>query len=171
MITELSLAQGLGFVSFALGVSAFYQKDDRKLKLMMVLLNLNHTVHFFLLGAITSAMSALLSAFRTGLSIKYQSRALAYIFIGFNLAAGFWLAQSWIDLLPIMGACIGSYALFCLNGIKMRLAFVVGAVCWLVNNFIIGSIGGVMLELTLLSVNLSTIYRLYRGRNITEQVG
>ncbi|MGF1702400.1 YgjV family protein [Photobacterium makurazakiensis] len=160
---EFSLAQGLGLVSFALGVSAFYQKDDRKLKIMMVLLNLNHMVHFFLLEAITSAMSALLSAFRTGLSIKFQSKNLAYIFIGLNLIAGYVLADGWLDILPIMGACIGSYALFCLSGIKMRLAFVVGAVCWLINNIVVGSIGGVMLEVTLLTVNITTIYRLYKS--------
>ncbi|PSW20841.1 YgjV family protein [Photobacterium sanctipauli] len=165
---EFSFAQALGMVSFALGVAAFYQKNDRKLKLMMVLLNVNHMVHFFLLGAVTSAMSAMLSAFRTGLSIKYQSKALAYIFVAFNLAAGYWLAEGWVDLLPIMGACIGSYALFCLSGIQMRLAFVVGAICWLINNVIVGSVGGVLLELTLLSVNLTTIYRLYRSKATVE---
>jgi spore coat polysaccharide biosynthesis predicted glycosyltransferase SpsG len=43
----------------------------------------------------------------------------------------------------------------------MRLAFVLGAVCWLSNNIIVGSIGGTLLEATLLVVNCLTIWRLY----------
>ncbi|MCP3862549.1 MAG: YgjV family protein, partial [Aestuariibacter sp.] len=49
----------------------------------------------------------------------------------------------------------------CLSGIKMRLAFLYGALCWLTNNIIVGSIGGTMLEATLLMVNSFTIWRLY----------
>ncbi|HCL12817.1 MAG TPA: YgjV family protein, partial [Alteromonas sp.] len=67
----------------------------------------------------------------------------------------------WYDLFPIMGTCIGTYALFCLSGIKMRLAFICGAICWLTNNILVGSIGGTLLEMTLLMVNCFTIWRLY----------
>lgn len=166
MFGEISLAQALGFVSFALGIAAFYQKDDKKLKVVMVVFNINHMVHFFLLGAVTAGFSALLSAFRTALSVKFQSKLLAYFFIGCNLAVGFYLAEQWLDLLPIAGACIGTYALFCLEGIKMRLAFLAGALCWLSNNIVVGSIGGTLLEATLLSVNVITMLRLYRQQRV-----
>ncbi|PSU33648.1 YgjV family protein [Photobacterium lutimaris] len=159
---DLSLAQVLGFVSFALGITAFYQKDDQKLKVVMVIFNINHMLHFFLLGAVTAGFSSLLSAFRTALSVKFQSRGLAYFFVACNLAVGFYLAEQWLDLMPIAGACIGTYALFCLKGIKMRLAFLIGALCWLCNNIVVGSIGGTLLEATLLSVNVVTMLRLYR---------
>ena len=166
MFGELSLAQALGFVSFALGIAAFYQKDDKKLKVVMVIFNINHMAHFFLLGAVTAGFSALLSAFRTALSVKFQSKLLAYFFIACNLAVGFYLADGWLDLLPIAGACIGTYALFCLEGIKLRLAFFVGALCWLSNNIVVGSIGGTLLEATLLSVNVLTMLRLYRQQQL-----
>lgn len=166
MFGEISLAQALGFVSFALGIAAFYQKDDKKLKVVMVVFNINHMVHFFLLGAVTAGFSALLSAFRTALSVKFQSKLLAYFFIGCNIAVGFYLTEQWLDLLPIAGACIGTYALFCLEGIKMRLAFLAGALCWLSNNIVVGSIGGTLLEATLLSVNVITMLRLYRQQQI-----
>ncbi|MCQ1061011.1 YgjV family protein [Photobacterium sp. ZSDE20] len=162
MLSEFSLAQAFGFVSFALGITAFYQKDDKKLKVLMVIFNINHMIHFFLLGAVIASFSALISAFRTALSVKYQSKLLAYFFIVCNLVVGFYLSERWLDLLPIAGACIGTYALFCLEGIKMRLAFFVGALCWLSNNIVVGSIGGTLLEATLLSVNVATIIRLRR---------
>ncbi|MGF1735670.1 YgjV family protein [Photobacterium satsumensis] len=168
MFSELSLAQALGFVSFVLGIAAFYQKDDKKLKVVMVIFNINHMMHFFLLGAVTAGFSALLSAFRTALSVKFQSKYLAYFFIACNLIVGFYLADRWLDLLPIAGACIGTYALFCLEGIKLRLAFFVGALCWLSNNIVVGSIGGTLLEATLLSVNVVTMLRLYHQQKVAS---
>ncbi|MAI38588.1 MAG: permease [Alteromonas sp.] len=132
---------------------------------MMVIMNLNHALHFALLGAVTACFSALLSVVRTGLSIhvKTRSRNVAYIFIALSLLLGIYLADVWYDLFPILGTCIGTYALFCLSGIKMRLAFFCGALCWLTNNIIVGSIGGTLLEATLIMVNSITIWRLYRG--------
>jgi hypothetical protein len=86
---------------------------------------------------------------------------MGYIFIFGLIISGIWLADSVVQWLPILGSCIGTYALFCLDGIKMRLAFVVGTICWLSNNIIVGSIGGTLLEATLLAVNCMTIWRLY----------
>ena len=67
------IGAGMGLLSFVLGILCFYQKDDRHLKLMMVVMNLNHAFHFFLLNAITAAVSALLAVLRTGLSLKTSS--------------------------------------------------------------------------------------------------
>jgi len=36
----------------------------------------------------------------------------------------------------------------------------VGTLCWLANNLLAGSIGGILLESTYLAANLLTIYRL-----------
>ena len=149
-------------LSFVLGILCFYQKDDQHLRIMMVVMNLNHALHFALLGATTACLSALLSVVRTGLSIKTRSRIVAYLFIAITLALGIYLADVWYDLFPILGTCIGTYALYCLSGIKMRLAFLGGAICWLANNIIVGSIGGTLLEATLLMVNSFTIWRLYQ---------
>lgn len=169
MLPELDLAQAIGMLSFALGILCFYQRDDQHLRIMMVVMNLNHALHFALLGAVTACLSALLSVVRTGISIKTRSRSVAYLFILISLAAGLYLAEVWYDLFPILGTCIGTYALFCLSGIRMRLAFLCGAICWLTNNIIVGSIGGTLLEATLLAVNSFTIIRLYRGQKALGQ--
>ncbi len=148
-------------LSFVLGILCFYQRSDQRLRIMMVVMNLNHALHFALLGAVTACLSALLAVVRTGLSIKTRSRAVAFIFIVITLVLGLTFADVWYDLFPIMGTCIGTYALYCLSGIKMRIAFLVGALCWLTNNIIVGSIGGTLLEATLLAVNCITMWRLY----------
>ncbi|MGF1688678.1 YgjV family protein [Photobacterium japonica] len=157
-------AQLFGYLSFVLGVLTFYQKNDRRLKMLMLLLTLNHAVHFALLGAVAACASALLSLLRTSVSLYTRSHRVAYGFMLAGALMGYWVADTPADMLPIFGTTIGTYALFCLQGIVMRFAFLVGGACWLANNFIIGSIGGTALEALLMSVNVLTIWRLWRDR-------
>jgi len=166
---QWDLAQWFGIGSFIIGLVTFYQKDDRKLKWMMLALSGNHFIHFVLLGAPTAALSALLSGVRTGLSIKTQSARVAWLFIAFGIALGIWLAKSPLDMLPILGTSIGTFALFRLQGMQMRLAFLIGAGCWLVNNIIVQSVGGVLLEVSMILMNLLTIWRLQKEQAMEQK--
>lgn len=161
-MAEIDLAQALGFLSFGLGISTFYQKNDRHLKILMLVFNLNHLLHFLLLGSMLSALSALLSALRTTTSIFTSSKWVAAIFILIGIVSGLGMAEHWWELWPIVGTVIGTYSLFVLSGIRMRIGFLAGATCWLINNILVGSIGGTLLEMTVIIMNLITIYRLYR---------
>ncbi|EGQ8079255.1 YgjV family protein [Vibrio vulnificus] len=162
MMAEIDLAQALGFLSFGLGISTFYQKNDRHLKILMLVFNLNHLLHFLPLGSMLSALSALLSALRTTTSIFTSSKWVAAIFILIGIVSGLGMAEHWWELWPIVGTVIGTYSLFVLSGIRMRIGFLAGATCWLINNILVGSIGGTLLEMTVIIMNLITIYRLYR---------
>ena len=168
--TQLSLAQAFGFVSFALGLSTFYQKDDRRLKIVMLILNLNHLVHYLLMGSVVSALSALLSALRTATAIYISSAWVAAVFIVASIGFGVALADSVWQLWPILGTVIGTYSVFMLKGITMRLAFLAGATCWLINNILIGSIGGTLLELSVISINLVTIMRLLKDQKQSQVI-
>lgn len=161
-MAEIDLAQALGFLSFGLGISTFYQKNDGHLKILMLVFNLNHLLHFLLLGSMLSALSALLSALRTTTSIFTSSKWVAAIFILIGIVSGLGMAEHWWELWPIVGTVIGTYSLFVLSGIRMRIGFLAGATCWLINNILVGSIGGTLLEMTVIIINLITIYRLYR---------
>ncbi|HEY7884900.1 MAG TPA: YgjV family protein [Cellvibrionaceae bacterium] len=156
------LGQFFGLLSFFLGIYCFYQRDDRRLKMVMFAMQISNCVHFALLAAHTAVMSSLFSVVRTGLSLYTRSRIVAWLFISISFSLGLWLSNEWQDMLPVIGSCIGTYALFCLQGIRMRLAFLLGACFWLSNNIWVGSIGGTMLELTLITVNLRTIYKLHK---------
>ncbi|EKO3499463.1 YgjV family protein [Vibrio fluvialis] len=162
MIADLSLAQALGFVSFGLGISTFYQKNDRRLKIVMFVFNLNHLLHFILLGSAVSALSAALSTMRTASSIYTSSKYVAAIFLLAGAGLSLYIADHWWDLWPVIGTMIGTFAIFMLRGIQMRIAFLIGACCWLTNNILVGSIGGTLLELTVITVNSLTIFRMLR---------
>ncbi|MFC5080530.1 Inner membrane protein YgjV [Vibrio thalassae] len=166
MIDTYIAGQILGFVSYGLGIATFYQKNDKRLKILMLALNVNHLIHFLLLGSLISALASALSAVRTTAAIYTRSKVVALIFIALSLILGALVAKDASQLWPILGTAIGTYSLFMLQGIAMRIGFLVGAVCWLTNNIMVGSMGGALLEATLLITNLSTIFRLTRdGRH------
>ncbi len=155
------VAQLLGFVSFLFGILCFYQKNDRKLKWMMLCMNANNIVHFAMLGSPTSSISAALGMCRTWLSLHTSSKRIAFCFIAVSMSIGVYFSNEWVDMFPVIATSIGTYALFCLEGVKMRIAFLFGAASWLINNILVGSFGTALLEMVLIIVNLNTIRRLY----------
>ncbi|WP_143872162.1 YgjV family protein [Catenovulum sediminis] len=164
-MNEMLIPQLFGLFSFILGAFCFMQKDDKKFKCIMLVLNINHSIHFILMGAVTSACSTLLGALRTATSMKTASKKVAYLFIIALIVVNAQWAQYWYDWLSVLGASFGTYGLFCLRGIQMRVALLIGSVIWLVNNIIVNSIGGIMLESMVIGINLSTMIRLYKAQN------
>jgi len=158
---NLDIAQWVGFVSFVLGMLAFWQRDDRKLKRYMLAFYSVHTLHFLLLGSMTSAFSSGLSLLRTFVAIKYSSKRLCWIAIIILVTVGVYLATSWIQAFSILGTVIGTYSIFNLQGIQLRFGMILGALCWLTNNMLMGSMGGILLESCLIILNLITAYRIY----------
>ena len=157
----LDIAQWVGFVSFLLGILSFWQRDDRKLKLYMLAFYSIHTVHFLLLGSMTSAFASSLSLLRTFVAIKYASKRLCWVAIIILVVVGVYLATSWVQAFSILGTAVGTYAIFNLQGIQLRFGMILGALCWLTNNILMGSMGGILLEAFLIMLNLITAYRIY----------
>jgi hypothetical protein len=155
-----SLAQLLGYVAFCLGVTAFWQSDDRRLKALVAALSLTYAAHFTLLGNPTAVASALISSVRAGLSIYTRSIWIAAAVVIANLIAGFAMVSHWQQVLPIAGAVLGTIAMFLLRGIAMRLVLLMGTCLWLTNNLLSGSIGGSALELIVGLTNATTIVRM-----------
>ncbi|MCW8331558.1 YgjV family protein [Photobacterium sp. SDRW27] len=157
------LAQFLGFISFAIGLYAFYQKQDTKLKLWMAVLCLVNAIHFLLLHSFSSAFCVAVSMVRNLITIKVRSRWVMMVFMLFSVA-GFFSIQRPSEALGVTGICVGTYSLFMLDGIKLRLGLLTGSLLWLGNNIALGSIGGSLLEACGASMNAVTLYRLYRDK-------
>lgn len=157
-----SPAQCLGYVAFVLGVGCFLQTDDRRFKWFMAGECLAYVLHFGLLGNPTAVASSLISLTRSLLSLRTRSRWVAAAVIVANLGMGLALAHRPSDWLPLAASCLGTLALFTLQGVAMRLLMLCGTGLWIANNLIVGSIGGTALELVIAAINLSTIVRLLR---------
>jgi hypothetical protein len=159
----LSPAQLLGYLAFVFGVGCFLQTEDRRFKQFMALECLAYVLHFWLLGQPTAVASSLVSLGRSVAAMRSRSPWLALVFVLINLGLGWWLFQGWLSLLPIAASCLGTLALFLLQGLSMRLLMLAGTLCWVANNLIVGSIGGTLLELVVAAVNGLTIWRLWRA--------
>ncbi|CAN7589974.1 YgjV family protein [Massilia sp. LjRoot122] len=161
-IDWFSPAQCVGYAAFVLGVSSFMQKDDRRFKLFMAAECLAYIIHFALLGRPTAVASSTMSLLRSVLSLYTRSKWVALLVIAANLALGLAFATRASDWLPLAASCIGTLALFLMEGVRMRVAMLCGTVLWIVNNVIAGSVGGTALEVVIAAVNLMTIRRMMR---------
>jgi len=163
LFLDKPLAQGIGVVALVVGIGAFMQHSDRRLKQRLTLFQVAIGSHFWLMGSPVAAFSVWLSACRTVASGYSRS---PWLMVGFLLLV--WglggprvtMAVQW---LPLIGTSIATWGLFRERGIRLRLSLLSGALCWVTHNFLIGSIGGTLIEASFLVVNSHTIYRMWRG--------
>jgi hypothetical protein len=158
-----STPQIVGYFSFVLGVAAFLQKTDRRLKMLGATQSLIYAVHFALLGNVPAAASAFISSTRTSISIKYRSATLAVCFVLINVTAGLVVVKTPLGWLTVVATCGATIAMFTLSGVQLRLVLLASTVLWLANNILTQSIGGTALELTIAVINIITTLRLMRA--------
>lgn len=158
-----SPAQVVGYIALALGVTAFLQKSDQRLKFYNATQSLVYALHFVLLGHLPACASALVSSLRSFLALRYRSLWLGAVMIAANLGLGAVFARSAAGWLPVIGSCIATYAIFKMRGIPFRLALLSSTLLWLANNIVTGSIGGTVLELANATINISTMIRMARS--------
>jgi len=157
-----SLAQLLGYLAFGFGLACFAQTDDRRFKLFMAAECAAYIGHFMLLGAPTAVASTTVSLLRSLASLRGRQPVVGLFFIALSAGLGLWLMTGGLSLLPIAASCIGTLALFFLHGLRMRALMLLGTLCWLANNLLVGSIGGSALEAVLAVTNGVTIWRMAR---------
>jgi hypothetical protein len=160
-VSIFSPAQCLGYLAFVLGVAAFLQKSDRRLKVLIAGESLVYALHFWLLGVPPASANAAITAVRTTLSLKLRAAWLSVVFVAIHLCAGVLFAKTPAGWLTVIGSCISTVAVFQMRGLAMRLMMLFSTGCWLVNNFLSGSIGGAALESVIAVTNATTILRIF----------
>lgn len=157
-----SPAQVVGYIALALGITAFLQKSDDRLKLFNATQGLVYALHFVLLGNLPASSSSLLSSLRSFLALRYRSWVLGAAIIVANVGLGAAFARNTAGWLPVVGSSIATIAIFTMSGVPFRSVLLASTLLWLVNNILSGSIGGTLLELANATVNIWTIVRMAR---------
>jgi hypothetical protein len=165
-----SPAQLVGYLALALGIVTFAQKDDRRLKLLLVVQSVTYVVHFWMLGEPAASASAFVTALRALAAVKTRSGWVCAFFLLLGAGLGVRFVTTWFSVLPVIASSIGTIALFNLSGVRMRLALFAATLLWLVNNLMSGSIGGTLLEASIAVANLHTMWRLFRGEGAEDAV-
>lgn len=158
-------AQLVGLIALVIGVSAFLQKHDDLLRRNLTIYTLLMGIQFILLGLWAAAAAALLGTIRTYISIRTKN---IWVMSGFLLIV--WIvalpnASQTLDYFPIVGTTLGTWALFREQGLRMRSMMLLGTICWLSHNYLVGSIGGTVIEAIFLVVNTKTMFKLFAEKS------
>ena len=167
-IPEWNLAQTIGMVAFFIGATAFLHSDGRRFRLHLMLFQIVLCSHFVMMGALVAAFGCGISAIRSYASTKTQSTSVMVFFIAMLWIMGLPQLEHFYEILTIFGSSVATYALFKMQGITMRLLVMFNSFCWIINNFLLGAIGGTLMELTFTMVNSVTILRMYYTRPIVN---
>jgi len=159
-VNPLSPAQLLGYLALVLGVSAFLQRDDRRLRLLLVAECAAYGLHFALLGNPSAAASVSVSAARNLASLRFRTAWLAAASVAANVALAVALGTHGRGWIPVVGSCLGGIAIFTLEGIPLRLLLLTSTALWLTNNVLSGSVGGTILESLIAAASVSTVVRM-----------
>jgi hypothetical protein len=161
--SAFSPAQLLGYLACALGVAAFLQRVDRRLKLLLAGESVAYFFHFLLLGNPAAAVTGLANAGRFLLSARLHGRWIALLAVAVYLSLGLAFAGHGAGWLPVVSGVLGSVAVFTLRGVRMRLLLLASTSLWIVNNVLSGSIGGTLLESFIAVASLYTLVQMLRA--------
>ena len=156
------IIQLIGIAGFLVGILAFNYKEDIKMKASMGFSSLLLTIHFYLMEAYILAALKFINTLRNFITIKYSSTWLLSIFLTVYWIAGYLFSKEWIDWLPIITITISTIAMFKLKGIQLKFAFIPANIVWIIMSLYTGSIGGFLLEFTILCVNIKTIIQMLK---------
>lgn len=161
-MTAYWLAQGVGVIAFLIGITTFFNRDERRFRLQLAVYSATIGVHFFLMGAWPAGMSAELNTIRTLVSMHTRKLWVMTVFIILTLVLGLAKLQHAMELLPIIGTLASTWALFRCQGLTVRCVMWCATACWVIHNFWLGSIGGTMIEGSFLVMNGLNIIRFRR---------
>lgn len=160
--------QALGLVAAILSISAFWQGNDTRLKLLIGVAACITGVHFYLLGSLFGAVSAFMAGTRFLLSLNKKFDFLMPVFLIFYIGLAFVNGAGLISYLPILAGLLGTLAVFSYSGNKMRYIFLVCQSCWLVHNVYFMSIGGIIEQTFQICANIKTILGIRKNARLSN---
>lgn len=161
------LGQGVSLVALALCIVAFASKRDDRLFILLLFANVAFAAQFALFESWVAAGISALIVLRIALVRRYR-RNLA-LMLGMLLATLLVAVLTWSgprDLPALAAGLLGTYGMFMLSGIAMRLTLAAAALCWVASNLLAGSIGGTIAESLIFLTNVVTMLRLRRDARL-----
>jgi len=159
------LGQLFGLVALAFCIAGFANKNDDRLMVLLISANVAFALMFAFFESWTAAALTVLVIVRIALARKYQGNwAILAGMLAVNTLVAWATWRTATDVFPLAAAVLGTIGMFLLRGIPLRIVLGLAAFCWMLNNIVIGSVGGILAEAMVLVTNVITIYRLYRIR-------
>ncbi|AIA69548.1 YgjV family protein [Pectobacterium atrosepticum] len=161
-MTQYWIAQSVGVLAFLVGITMFFNRNDKKFKIQLSAYSAVIGLHFFLMGANAAGASAVLNSARTLISLKTHNIIVMFVFISLTLLFGLSGMRHAMELLPIAGTVVSTWALFRTSGLTTRCVMWCSTAGWVAHNIWLGSIGGSLIEGSFLLMNGFNIIRFWR---------
>lgn len=161
------LGQGVSLLALALCLVAFASKRDDRLFVLLIFANVAFAVQFALFESWVAAGISALIVLRIALVRRFPRNLR--LMAGMLLATLAVAALTWSgpqDIPALTAGLLGTWGMFMLSGIPMRLTLAVAALCWVVSNLLAGSIGGTLAESLIFVTNVITVLRLRRDARL-----
>lgn len=157
--------QFFGLVALVMCLLAFANKDDDRLMILLISANVAFVLQFVFFASWTAAALTALVIVRIMLARRYRgNKAVMSGVLALSGIATLLTWQSLHDIFPLMAMVLGTAGMFLLSGIAMRAFLGLAALAWMINNLLIGSIGGSVAEGLVVVTNIITIIRLTRAK-------
>jgi len=168
------IIQIIGFIGTAFYFLSYQCKSNKNLFRVQFLSYLLYTIHLFLLGAVTGALSYILNLVRSLFlgsdSRKLQSNTACVILCVLQVVVAVFTWSGWISLLPVtanIATTIGGYTH---SAKKIRLAgMLINSPLWIVYNVIVGSWAGLADEIVSEISMVLSIVR-FGWKNLDDEV-
>ncbi|QIQ20656.1 YgjV family protein [Zophobihabitans entericus] len=164
------IIQGIGILGYVVGVSAFLQRSDQAFRRQLTVVSVILAIHYIMLGAYAAGITSLISAFRNLAASYTRSIWVMFLFIALMWGMAWPTISHPLQYLTVIGTSLVTYAIFRLNGMKMRFVILLSSLMWIIHNIWAGSIGGGAVEITFAIVNIVTIYRLARHSKVANEI-
>ncbi|WP_240620045.1 YgjV family protein [Aeromonas jandaei] len=148
-------------LALLLDLLSFQLRDRRRILACLALSCALNAGHFALLGQWSAACLLLLASVRFLVSIWLVRRILMWFFMGLACAAALATYQGVLSLIGLLASLLQTRAAFCPDDRQLRRWMLLGTLCWLVNNLLVGSPVAALMEGLFLVSNLVGYYRHY----------
>lgn len=154
--------QALGLAALAINLFSFSTVNDRRLRALLFGSCSLFAIHYVLLGAAVAGVNLVINAVRAFVSLRFTGVGWFVLFAALQTVMSAVLYATPLDIVPWVASLITGFALFCLSGIKLRIAMLLGTLTWMINSVLVGSWGGMLNDAINGTALLLTIWRLHR---------
>lgn len=161
-MTLFAVSQLIATGAFILDITAFFFTARTNTLRWLACSTLLLSAHFILLMQWSSAILMFIAACRYLTATQTRHGSAMWFFMALSVVCSIFTWQRLMDLLPLAGSLLHTFAAFRQHFLALRLFTVAGSICWLINNLLCHSPVAVAMEASFLLSTLISCFRVQK---------
>ena len=154
------MGQFIGFFYMFCLIFSYFQKYASKLLFYQSLAFFFKSIHYFLLGGLSGALTSIISFIRNLFFTKGKSKFLIVLFIIIYVVIGIITFTDLFSLLPVLATIFYSFFVYIKNPKYLRLSSLCTSFIWLSYNIYLFSYFCILTQLILIAANVLAMLKL-----------